>query len=50
MEADRTELSDLSAQYPSLVKSLSEAHDEWAERCSVLPWDELLTMRASKNA
>ena len=50
MEADRTELNDLSGQYPALVKSLSEAHDEWAARCSVMPWAELQELRASRNA
>ena len=39
MEADRTELNDLAADYPYLVRGLAEKYEEWAERCSVMPWD-----------
>jgi len=37
MEADRTEMHDLSAQYPEVVARLAAAWDEWAKRANVLP-------------
>ena len=38
MQADRTELNDLAAQFPTMVKDLSRQYDEWAKRSSVEPW------------
>lgn len=35
MEADRTEVNDLSAKYPEMVKKLSESWQNWAERSEV---------------
>lgn len=40
MEADRTELNDLSEKHPELVKKLSKAHDDWAERTHAEVWPE----------
>jgi len=37
MEADRTELRDLSASLPEMVKELSALWDAWAARSDVLP-------------
>lgn len=37
LEADRTELLDLSAQNPDKTRELSEMWDKWAQRCNVLP-------------
>jgi hypothetical protein len=31
MEADRTELRDLAAEQPELVRSLAESHSRWLE-------------------
>jgi len=45
MEADRTELNDLSDQYPDVVQELSDLHDVWADRCKVMPWNELQRLR-----
>ncbi len=39
MEADRTELRDLSGAHPELVEGLAAKYDAWAKRCNVLPWD-----------
>ena len=39
MEADRTEVSDLSAKYPEMVKKLSDGWQNWAER-SEIPADQ----------
>jgi arylsulfatase A-like enzyme len=38
IEKDRTELNDLSKQYPEIVKELSEKHDAWAERTHADLW------------
>jgi len=38
MEADRTELNDLSAKYPEKVEQLSKLYRAWASRCGVRPW------------
>jgi len=48
MDADRSELSDLSAAFPEIVKELAGLHDAWAARCKVMPWAELQELRASK--
>jgi len=37
MEQDRTELVDLSTQYPTQVKKLAAAYDNWANRARVIP-------------
>ena len=41
METDRTELNDLSAEYPEKVLVLEDLYNEWAEKCNVLPWSEM---------
>jgi arylsulfatase len=41
MEADRTELHDLAAAHPDVVRALAAQYDRWAERCGVRPWDEV---------
>jgi len=33
MEKDRTELNDLSAKHPEIVKELAGLHAEWLEKC-----------------
>jgi len=38
MEADRTELKNLAAQFPVVVKEMSQTYDAWAKRCHVEPW------------
>ena len=38
MEADRTELNDLSAQEPDRARSLAAQWDAWARRVGVEPW------------
>lgn len=44
MEADRTELHDLSKEYPDLVKSMSEQYEAWANRCGVIPREKILKL------
>ena len=48
MEADRTELNDVSAKYPDMVKELSGLHEDWADRCHVQPWKDILDSREKK--
>ena len=48
MESGRTEVDDLAAEHPALVEELADLYNRWAERCNVMPWDELLELRAGK--
>ena len=38
MEADRTELHDLSAQQPQRTKAMAKMWEDWAKRIGVQPW------------
>ena len=38
LEADRTELNNLAAQYPERVKEMTAQWIDWANRLGVLPW------------
>lgn len=38
MEADRSEINDLAAQRPSIVKHLNNAYAKWAKRVGVVDW------------
>ena len=42
MEIDRTEMNDLSGQYPELVEVLSKEWQQWADRSMVISWDKLI--------
>lgn len=44
MEADRTELNDLSEQYPDKVKDMTTQYEAWAERCHVVSRDKILEL------
>lgn len=41
VEADRTELNDLAATHPRVLKQLVAKYDAWAKRAGVLPWTDL---------
>jgi arylsulfatase A-like enzyme len=41
LEADRTELHDLAAREPDVVKDLIAKYDGWAKRCGVMAWDKI---------
>ena len=45
MEADRTELEDVSGKCPDIVKELSGLHADWTDRCQVQPWRDILESR-----
>ncbi len=38
IEADRTELNDLSETFPDRVRKMEMLYQSWAERCGVQPW------------
>jgi arylsulfatase len=42
IDADRADLVDVSGREPELVRELAHEHAVWAERCGVLPWQDVL--------
>ncbi len=46
LEADRTEVHDLADEYPEIVAEMATDYEAWANRCGVIPREELL--RAAK--
>lgn len=42
IEADRTELNNLAAQFPAIVADLTARWEQWAARVGVLPWETML--------
>ena len=50
MEADRTEMHDLSGEHPDLIEDLEKAYQTWADRCEVMPWEELLELRKRRRS
>ena len=49
MEKDRTELNDLSQEYPEKLKELANAYDQWAEENGVLSYEEWYEARHNKR-
>jgi arylsulfatase len=45
MVEDRTELNDLAEVNRPQVKKMVAAWEEWADRCGILPWAEVLERR-----
>ncbi len=41
LEADRTELNDLTGKMPGKAAQLLSDYNAWAERCGVAPWEEI---------
>jgi arylsulfatase A-like enzyme len=41
LDADRTEMHNLAAEQPEIVRELSAAYDEWAKRVGILPWKDV---------
>jgi len=48
METDRTELNNLSDKHPDKVKELAALYQEWANRCGVLPWNQVPPVQPTK--
>ena len=38
MEEDRTEMNNIAAQHPQIVKKMAAMWNAWAERTGVKPW------------
>lgn len=50
MDADRTELNDLSAKYPDRVKSMNDAWEAWAKRAdAVRPFNQVRPPRKPRK-
>mgnify|MGYP002129810852 FL=1 len=49
MEADRTELNDLSATHPERVTAMALQYEAWAKRCGVLPRDKIVELMRSQG-
>ncbi|HEY3507490.1 MAG TPA: arylsulfatase [Actinocatenispora sp.] len=49
LDADRTELHDLAAEHPDLVADLADEYQRWADRCGVLPREQVLELYARRG-
>lgn len=49
MVADRTETSNVAAQYPERVTAMAVAYEAWAARCGVLPRDKVVALMRSQG-
>lgn len=50
MEADRTEMHDLVAEHPELVRSMEAEYHAWAQRCGVIPREKILELMKAQPA
>jgi len=50
LNADRTELHDLAGTHPEKVRELSDLYQRWAQRCGVMPPDQLPAPRKIQPA
>ena len=48
INADRSELNDLSGKYPEKVKELDALYHAWAERAEVIPFEQLVQRKGDK--
>ncbi|MQA06542.1 MAG: sulfatase-like hydrolase/transferase [Streptosporangiales bacterium] len=49
LETDRTELVDLAPEHPEIVQELATAHEKWADRVGVIPWEETLAIYQARG-
>ena len=49
IEADRTETNNVVKDHPDTVRELTALYEQWADRCDVVPWNELLELRKKKR-
>ncbi|MFC1737134.1 sulfatase-like hydrolase/transferase, partial [Candidatus Hydrogenedentota bacterium] len=49
IESDPSELDSLAEKHTDKVKELSRMYDEWAAKCGVIPWDEVLVKRKARK-
>ena len=50
METDRTELTDISEQFPEIRRQMIQAYAEWAKDTGVRDWQEILEIIKKMNA
>jgi ABC-type molybdate transport system permease subunit len=50
MDADRTELHDLSATHPERVRDMAARYEEWARRCGVIPREKILELMKQQTS
>ena len=50
MEEGRTEVNDVSADHPNIVRELRGLYGKWANRCEVTSWQNLCKLRENRNA
>jgi arylsulfatase len=48
LQKDRTEITDVSSQFPALVKKLQSLHNQWEKRIGVLSEEELAIRRKAQ--
>jgi len=41
LDADRTEMNDLSSKHRDRMERMVGMYDQWAERCGVMPWEDV---------
>ena len=46
---DRTELHDLAAKHPERVADMARQYEAWAQRCGVLPRDQVVALMRSQG-
>ena len=49
LDADRTELNDLSVQQPERVRDMAVQYEAWATRCGVKPREQIVTLMRSQG-
>jgi len=49
MDADRTELHDIAAAHPGKVQAMARQYEKWAERCGVIPREQILELMKSQG-
>lgn len=49
LEADRTELHDVTAQHPERVADMARQYEAWAARCGVIPRAQIVALMRSQG-
>ncbi|MEF3308096.1 arylsulfatase [Paenibacillus sp. GYB004] len=48
MKEDRSELKDLAEEYPDKVNEMRNLYDQWAQRCKVIPREQIVRSKQRK--
>jgi len=49
MDEDRTELNDIVADHPERRAKMLAQYQAWADRCGVIPREQILRVMADRN-